>query len=254
MSEMPKYIMCSGGKDSMLTVHIAAKKNIKIDGVVIGRFWFDKSERLSAEHPVHDQWLDDVCIPMIENKYGFPVIQVEPDKDYIDIFNERITRSKHPERVGKKKGFPLAMGCVIRRDLKLKPVMQWGKSVGEYEKILGIGLDELDRNVRLIKGNTRSLMSEYGYIGKDAFVIGRKEGFISPYYELGESRQGCWFCPNASVCSQARFAREYPQYWDRLRILDKDTEKVSNNFSYGRTFGEIDRQIQVINGQISFFD
>jgi predicted nucleotidyltransferase len=52
----------------------------------------------------------------------------------------------------------------------------------------------------------------------------------------------------------AQFAKEYPAYWNELRILAQDEETVSKCFKYNRTFASVDREIEVINSQLSIFD
>lgn len=253
---MKTYIMCSGGKDSVATCILAYENKIPIDGVVIGEVMFDHSRNISAEHPIHADWLHNVLIPTLEDKFKYKVILLKSKDDYISIFNKRTNGSKkNPQRKDKKRGFPLGLGCCIRRELKVKPIDDWCKKQGDFIKILGIAYDEKVRLERMHqRKNERSLMEEYQITEKEAFGICQKYNLLSPYYDLGLKRQGCWFCPNCSIKTFSKFAKYYPHLWNELRILSKDKEMVSPNFKYGMTFAQVEKQIQEINGQVNMFD
>lgn len=176
-------------------------------------------------------------------------------EDYVTIFNRRLKKSKVPERNGKKYGFPLAMGCVVKDRCKIAPIEKWNKQHGDYERIIGIAVDEKKRLEAIKKTkNQRSLLAEYGVTEEQAFEIARKAGLLSPFYDLGIKRQGCWFCPNARIKEYAKLEKAYPELWNELRILAKDPELVSKNFRFGQTFEQVDQLVREINGQMTFFD
>ena len=251
-----RFLMNSGGKDSMASTIIAFENGIELDGVVISEVMFDHSRNISGEHPIHADWLHNIAIPTIERKFGYKVILLKSKEDYLSFFNKRTNGSKkNPQRKDKKRGFPLGLGCGIRRDLKIKPIDDWCKSQEEFEKIIGIAYDEKERLERLHnRKNERSLLEEYKITEEQCFEICRKYNLLSPYYELGASRQGCWFCPNCSLKTFAKFKIEYPNLWEELRLLSYDKEMVSPKFKYGLTFQEVDKKIDEINKQITMFD
>ena len=251
-----RYLMCSGGKDSMASAILCYENGIHLDGVVIAEVMFSNARNISAEHPRHAEWLHNVAIPTLENKFGYKVILLRSEKDYEYVFNRRVTRSKmHPERVGKKAGFVLAMGCCLRRDCKIGVISKWCKQQDEYEEILGIAYDETERLVSLHKRKTaRSVLEEYQITEAMTYDICKKYNLLSPHYASGRKRQGCWFCPNASVAEMAAFEKEYPDLWNELRVWSKDPDLVSKNFKYSRTFQSVDDEITLINGQQTLFD
>lgn len=253
---MKRFIMCSGGKDSMATVIYAYEHGIKCDGVVISEVMFDNKRNISAEHPLHADWLHDYAIPFVKKEFGFNVFLLRAKKDYLTIFNERICSSAtNIDRIGRKKGFVLGSRCVLRRDLKIKPINDWCKQQGEFEKILGLSYDEEERLAKMYqRKNERSLLAEAKIAEFKTFDICRSYGLLSPYYGLGLERQGCWFCPNCSVKTFACFAKSYPALWNELRILSKDKEVVSPYFRYSETFEQVDCKVNFINSQISLFD
>lgn len=250
-----RYLMCSGGKDSMASAILCYENGIHLDGVVIAEVMFSNARNISAEHPKHAEWLHNIAIPTLENKFGFPVILLRSDKDYEKLFHRRIVRSKIPERNGAKWGFVLASMCYLKHYCKINDLDGWAKAQGECEKILGIAYDEPERLISMHKQkNARSVLEEFKITEAMAYDIDRKYNLLSPFYSSGRKRQGCWFCPNQSVKEMAMFAKEYPDLWNELRIMSKDTELVSENFKFGRTFQSVDDEITLINGQQTLFD
>ena len=238
--------MNSGGKDSMASTIICYENGIKLDGVVIAEVMFSHARNISGEHPKHIEWLYNIAIPKIENDFGYKVIIVKSKKDYIAEFNGRFTRSKHPERNGKKHGFVLGGNrCALKRDCKIRPLSAWCKQQGEFEQILGIAADETERLKSMhLEKNKRSVLEEFGITEAMTYEIDRKYGLLSPFYDTGRKRQGCWFCPNCSIGEFAEFKREYPELWDELRIMSQDPEICSPCFKYNKTFHDVEQDIE----------
>ena len=102
--------------------------------------------------------------------------------------------------------------------------------------------------------NVRSVMEEFQITEKMAFDICKKYNLLSPFYDIGRKRQGCWFCPNCSINEFAEFAKDYPELWQELRALSEVGETVSQCFQYDRTFRDVDNAVQLINNQMSIFE
>ena len=99
----------------------------------------------------------------------------------------------------------------------------------------------------------RSLLLESGIKEEKTYSICKSYNLLSPNYET-RCRGGCWFCPNCSIREFAQFKKEFPELWLELEMLSKDKELVSHGFKYGRTFDSVNREIDLINNQISIFD
>lgn len=127
---MLKVAMFSGGKDSAATIALMRDLGMLPDLVVFAEVMFDSKRGISGEIPEHIDWVYGTAKPLIES-WGCKFEVVRGKKDYVTIFNERIVRSQYPDRVGKKKGFPLAGRCVIKRDLKVRPVQKYLRSLHE---------------------------------------------------------------------------------------------------------------------------
>ena len=248
---MKRYLSWSGGKDSSASIILAYERKIPLDGIIFSEVMFDHSRGISGENPKHIKWVYETAIPIIE-QMGYFVKVVRSKDDYLTLFNQRIQRSKIVERNGKKRGWLLGGMCIANYRLKVRPIKEFFKNAGNIEQIIGIAIDEPERVARL-KPNMRSLLLESGIKEEKTYSICKSYNLLSPNYET-RCRGGCWFCPNCSIREFAQFKKEFPELWLELEMLSKDKELVSHGFKYGRTFDSVNREIDLINNQISIFD
>lgn len=248
---MKRYLSWSGGKDSSASIILAYEQKIPLDGIIFSEVMFDHSRGISGENPKHIKWVYETAIPIIE-QMGYSVKVVRSKDDYLTLFNERIQRSKIVERNGKKRGWLLGGKCIANDRLKVRPIKEFFKNAGNIEQIIGIAIDEPERLARL-KPNMRSLLSESCIKEEKTYSICKSYNLLSPNYETC-CRGGCWFCPNCSIRVFAQFKKEFPELWLELETLSKDKELVSYGFKYGRTFDSVNREIDLMNNQISIFD
>lgn len=248
---MKRYLSWSGGKDSSASIILAYERKIPLDGIIFSEVMFDHSRGISGENPKHIEWVYETAIPIIE-QMGYFVKVVRSKDDYLTLFNQRIQRSKIVERNGKKRGWLLGGMCIANYRLKVRPIKEFFKNAGNIEQIIGIAIDEPERVARL-KPNMRSLLLESGIKEEKTYSICKPYNLLSPNYET-RCRGGCWFCPNCSIREFAQFKKEFPELWLELEMLSKDKELVSHGFKYGRTFDSVNREIDLINNQISIFD
>lgn len=244
---MKRYLSWSGGKDSSASIVLCNENGIPLDGIIFSEVMFDHSRNISGENPEHIEWIYNTAIPIIE-RMGYPVKVLRSDKDYLYNFNTIFRKSRVPERNGKKHGWLIGGMCWANR-LKVEPIRFFLKSVGDYQQIIGIAADEQER----LKPNQRSVLINYGVCEADTYSICRKYNLLSPSYAY-EKRGGCWFCPNSSIKEFARLKKYHPELWNELEKLSHDTEIVSQGFKYGRTFASVNREVDLINNQISIFD
>lgn len=182
---MMKYIASwSGGKDSTASIILAHENGEPLDMIIFAEVMFD--ENISGELPEHIEFVHKAA--KVFETWGYPVHILRSDRTYMDCFNHRITRSRVPDRIGKKMGFPMMGKCSINRDCKMRPIRQFWKSVeGEYTQYVGIAVDEKKRIERIVKTkNTVSLLEKYGYTEHMAFDLCKKYGLLSPIYEFAE--------------------------------------------------------------------
>ena len=101
--------------------------------------------------------------------------------------------------------------------------------------------------------NKRSVLAEYGITESMTGDICKKYNLLSPIYEE-QSRNGCWFCPNNKIKYFAQLKKEYPNLWNELVKLNENKNTVSRYFNYQYTFEQIEREIELLNNQITLFD
>jgi len=150
--------------------------------------------------------------------WGYEVNILRAKTDFVTRFNGKLCRSPDPSRIGKLRGFPLAARkCWVKRDLKLKPLNEYRRSLSEEDvtEYVGIASDELERLDGL---HTTSLLVKYGYTEEDAKALCESYGLLSPQYDLNNGRQkrdGCWFCPYAKLAEHKAIKKANPDAWYR---------------------------------------
>ncbi|MEF2919011.1 MAG: phosphoadenosine phosphosulfate reductase family protein [Acutalibacteraceae bacterium] len=226
---------CSFGKDSIATLLIALENNEPINEVIFCEVMF--SETISGEIPEHINFINNIAIPYFEAK-GLKVTKLRAKKNYIDSFFH-LNKKRN-----KLQGFPLAKKCKIKSELKIAPIKSYItklKKIYNVIEYIGITADEPQR-FSVLNANKISLLKKYGITQKQSREISEKKGLLSPVYKY-TTRQGCWFCPNASIKEMARIKKNYANYWDALANLSKVNNTISSYFKYNLTFDEVEDQI-----------
>jgi 3'-phosphoadenosine 5'-phosphosulfate sulfotransferase (PAPS reductase)/FAD synthetase len=258
---MKTYISWSGGKDSTASVILAHENNIPIDLIIISLPYFDKEKKIYADHPLHIDFIFNKAIPIFEN-WGYKVKIVSSERDYrYWFFKKRGNNCKNPKYNGKFYGWIIGGLCKMNEE-KTKPIKKVIKHLdrGGWQSIVGICLDEPKRLDRLHNHkNQISLLEKFGYTKNMAKQLCEKYNLLSPLYDMGGMRQGCFFCPNSSIKELAKLKKEYPKLWQELSNLNQlyhqdKSQFVTQCFKYGLTFDEVERQVDLINNQISIYD
>lgn len=256
----PIYIAsCSFGKDSIATILLALENGEPLDRVVFAEVMFDHSRGISGELPEHIEWVYSTAIPKLE-AMGVKVDVVRGVKDYCWYFSHTI--GKEGSNFGKIYGFPLGGMCAIQRDCKERVVKKYyrkwlekNEQIVQYvgiaadEKTRLAGLDGREYGARIIK---RSLLDKYNYTEAMARQKAEEYGLLSPIYSTG-SRNGCWFCPNASIKQFGRFRKAHPDLWAELVQLSHTPNLCSYGFKYGKTVQEVERLIDWDDRQLKLF-
>ena len=208
----PKYVAsCSGGKDSVATLLLAAQHNEPLDEAVFSEVMFDKNT--SGEVPEHRDFIYDRLKPFCEKELGIKFTILHADKTYDEVFHHVITRGPHK---GEVRGFAWAGMCAVNRDCKIPPVRKYNAALSPNTvSYVGIASDEPKRLARLDGIHKVSLLDKYGVTEAEARTLCEKSGLLSPIYAHCR-RNGCWFCPNASDAELRHMIIHYPEMFDRL--------------------------------------
>lgn len=144
----PRYIAsCSGGKDSVATILLAAEKNEPLDEVIYSEVMFD--QEISGEVPEHRDYIHQKLKPFVENELGCKFTVLRSDKTYDDVFHHIITRGPYE---GLLRGFVWPGKCAVNRDCKMPPLRKYHKAQpDDTRSYVGIALDEPKRLARLNK-------------------------------------------------------------------------------------------------------
>ena len=219
-----KYIAsCSFGKDSLAQIIIAKYYNEPIDEVMYCEVMF--TDKISGEFPEHRDFIYNVAIPKLTSVLGLRVVVLRSKQT---MWNDFHTPRVRGESTGMLRGFPIPGLCNINRDCKLAPIRQYLKDQTEdYTQYIGIAADEPKRLARLGDGKV-SLLAKYGITENLAYVICETAGLLSPIYGF-TNRNGCFFCPNASVNELRHLYNNHPKLWLLLKEL-QDTPNTSRTY------------------------
>lgn len=232
-----KYIAsCSFGKDSLAAIICRVERSEPVDQAVYCHIMFD--DESSAELPEHEEWIFSHAIPILENRYGIKTAVVQADQTYSDYFYRCYQKGN---KVGQIYGFPYLRGPWCNDRLKVTPIKSWQKQAGEHTAIIGIAADEIRRIARNTKPNTVLPLVDYGITEKEAFTICKKADLLSPAYSGGRERLGCWFCHNQRIDELRRLRSEYPELWQKLMLLDKDSPVT---FKPRKTLDDFDKRFE----------
>ena len=179
-----KYIASwSGGKDSTASIILAHEHNESLDLIIFSEVMFD--ENTSGELPEHIDFIKNKAIPKFE-EWGYEVKILHSNKTYLDCFYQVQRRSRIPERIGKRWGFPMTGKCMINSQCKIWQIKKFWKEIKEpFIQYIGIAVDEPTRMERIVNsGNKVSLLEKYGYTEKMAFELCEKYDLLSPIYDF----------------------------------------------------------------------
>ena len=214
----PRYIAsCSGGKDSVATILLAAQNHEPLDEIVFSEVMFDRAT--TGEVPEHRDFIYNRLKPFCEDELGVRFTILHGSKTYDDVFHHTIVRGPHE---GLKRGFVWPGMCCVNRDCKTNPIRKYKTSLSpDTVSYIGIAADEPKRLSRLDGISKISLLAKYGYSEADALKICADHGLLSPIYRHCR-RNGCWFCPNASDAEMRHMISHHPEMFDRLVEWEKE--------------------------------
>lgn len=243
----------SGGKDSAATIILAHEHNEPLDEIIFSEVMY--SETVSGELPEHIDFVKNVAFPLFES-WGYRTRILRAEKTYLDLFYHTLEKSKYPERIGKKAGFPMAGKCAVNRDCKVKAIQDYiaAKDKAELIQYIGIAIDEPKRLARLDEGKV-SLLAKYNYTEEMARKKAEEYGLLSPCYEYS-TRGGCWFCPNAGIQELKHLRSNYKELWNELLRLEEIPDIVGDvwNTRNRTSIHEIEERLFWENAQMTVFD
>lgn len=217
MKQHEWIVSWSGGKDSTATIILMHEYNIPIKEIIYVRMMFNNE--LPATLPIMTNFVD--ASKKIFEDWGYKVSIVPSVRSAKDISEKVFYRSKYAEKNGKKYGLSNFMRgrCKMTgaKTDTIEKILKEKFSSETYEMI-GYAADETKRLHRLTDHKC-SIMVELGIKEAETFDICRKYNLLSPLYDLGITRDGCFFCPNAKKLERDYIHENYPELIDLIYEL-----------------------------------
>lgn len=220
---MKHVLFLSFGKDSMATLILIKLLGLPLDEVVYVDIRYTK--QISGEHPRMAEWIPTAERILLE-EFGVPVRHLTAKGTFKDYFYKVKQKGN---RIGDIYGFPYIIGAWCNSRLKIQVIdaylAEQTETVCQY---VGIAFDEPKRYDRLkAKENDkivyRSILYENEIVEKQAFEICRPYSLVSPVYDGGGFRGGCWFCVKQCLADLYDLWLNYPDYYAELVDLEKDS-------------------------------
>ena len=173
---------------------------------------------------------------------------MQADVSYCDSFWRQYKHSKkHGD--GAIWGFPCMVAPWCNTYLKVSVLNKWAKSAVVHTQILGIAADETKRIGHKTNQGKFLPLIDWGITEAECFNICRKEDLLSPAYNKGRKRLGCWFCHNQRIAELRRLRNEYPELWAKMLVLDKASLV---RFTPDKTLADFDWRFAEEERQLSF--
>lgn len=228
---------CSFGKDSLAMLIKIKELGLPLDEVIYCDIRFD-SEPLSGEMPLMRQFIPR-AEKILQDKFGVKVRRISSEKSFLEHFYTTKKKGKH---IGDNAGFPFVVGSWCNSRLKTKPINKYISSLKKqgYNVIqyVGIAYDEPERYARLNHETHISPLYDLGITERQAMELCEQYGLVSPIYQTS-FRGGCWFCVKQNKSQLRNLYRTYPELWEKLKMLEKDSH---NTFKPNKTLADFERQ------------
>lgn len=219
---MKHIAFLSFGKDSIAQLIKIKELGLPLDEVVYVDIRY--TPEISGEHPTMAAWIP-TAEKIIKEKLGYTVKHLSAKYSFREYFYRKKQKGAH---VGEIYGFPFQIGAWCNSRLKLDVIKQYENSLhDEITEYIGIAADEVERMFSLRaratdKLHKRSVLYENGITERDAFDICKPYDLVSPIYGITD-RGGCWFCLKQRIYSVYRLWKEYPEYFNDLKMIEKDS-------------------------------
>jgi len=210
MEKQVKHIVSlSGGKDSTAMLLRMLEEGMHVDIIL----FCDTGLEFEGMYRHIDK---------LEKYIGIPITRLKSAQPFEYLFFEHMPKRKNPELIGRK-GYswsgPRNRWCTAM--LKTRIIDRYLRELSkEYtlKQYIGIAADEPHRmreyNYPLI---------DWGMTEADCLAYCKERGFDwDGLYDIFH-RVSCWCCPLQSYDELRKLRRHFPELWERLRYMDKNT-------------------------------
>lgn len=210
MEKQVKHIVSlSGGKDSTAMLLRMLEEGMPVDIIL----FCDTGLEFEGMYRHIDK---------LEKYIGIPITRLKSAQPFEYLFFEHMPKRKNPELIGRK-GYswsgPRNRWCTAM--LKTRIIDRYLRELSkEYtlKQYIGIAADEPHRmreyNYPLI---------DWGMTEADCLAYCKERGFDwDGLYDIFH-RVSCWCCPLQSYDELRKLRRHFPELWEQLRYMDKNT-------------------------------
>lgn len=203
----------SGGKDSVAMVLRLIEKGYPLNRIA----YID----IGLEFGEMNNYIKICERKFKELKPDLKFDRIKPKKTFEEYF---YTVKKKGKFKGQIYGWPFTAGfnswCNDR--LKQRPFREYLKQFNDEVIVyLGIAADEPKR-LKKLQSNKKAPLAEWGMTEDDCLKYIKEKGFWNPQYWKFE-RQGCYLCPKQNNNSLKVLRRRYPDLWQKMLMMDKDS-------------------------------
>lgn len=219
---MTKYIAsCSFGKDSLAMLIKVKELGMPLDEVLYCDIRFD-NEPCSGEMPLMKEFIPK-AERILKDKFGIEVKHLTYKRTFKEQFYTVKRKGKH---IGDNYGFPYVIGSWCNSRLKIEPIRNYLKEIDDdIIQYVGIAYDEPKRYERLNHDTHIAPLYDLKITEEEAMKICRENDLLSPIYETS-FRGGCWFCPKQSIKQLKNLYKNYPDLWNILKQMEKDSHNT----------------------------
>lgn len=229
MREHEWIVSWSGGKDSTATIILMHEHGVPIKEIIYVRMMYD--DTLPATLPVMTDFVDKA--KSVFEDWGYSVRIVPSRKTVVQEINALYTKSKYEGRNGKKHGVSSFYRGKCRMTVHKMDTIKRSLPDNDQFQMIGYAADETKRH-KMLGEYKHSIMLELGVMEKDTYEICRKYDLLSPLYDLGFARDGCWFCPSAPKRERDYIRKTHP---DLARKIYEMCDMCEFDISYMRKGG-----------------
>lgn len=231
-----KYIAsCSFGKDSLAMIIKIKEFGLPLDEVIYCDIRF--TDEISGEMPLMAEFIPK-AEKILKEQFNIEVKHLRSEKTFLEHFYTIKKKGKH---IGDYYGFPFTLGAWCTGRLKTVPISKYLRSIDdEVIQYVGIAYDEPERYERLNHSTHIAPLYDLKITEAEAMEICKKYDLLSPIYETS-FRGGCWFCPKQRISQVKHLYKNYPELWNQLKIIEKDSH---NTFKIGYTIEDFEKRFE----------
>ena len=241
--EKQRIASISYGKDSLYMLEVIKQHNLPLDRIVHAEIM--ATDTISADLPPMVDFKKKAD-EIIYKNYGIVVEHIHSLKTYEQCFYT-INNGKKSKYKGQIYGFPYRMGSWCNSRLKMSVLNKFNKK--DIIQYIGIAVEETQR-YHILNDRKISPLVEYGITEQQCYDWCKKNDLLSPIYQH-TMRGGCWFCHNQRLSELRHLRKQYPEYWQLLLKLDKDSPSTFK--ADGTTIKDLDKRFEMEDNQIKFF-